>query len=410
MKVLLADDEAIILEGLKLLIDWNEAGFELVGTASNGAEALEMINTLKPEIVVSDIKMPEMTGLELLEKVREQKSDISFIFLTGYDSFDFARDALRFHALDYLLKPVRRDELLAALNRAKDIQLALLEKKRAAGKIETDLAAQSGSGADAEAGTGVKRRTLADLFRDFTPSDENARESYLWLHQGLAVDKSILDDLVHAVEIHSEEGIREGVERLNEAIREANERAVGMIVNYLLFELLHVAKKLNQEVDQEEVLKYTFETALPDILVETTDEEVVKVFLDYSEYLSELRRNDSDSILSRVEAEIRQNYKDNLTLKFFAEKYFINASYLGQLFRAKYGISFKAYVHKVRIEKAEELLLNTDMKIYTIAEEIGYKDTDYFINHFIAAVGCTPTKFRKRAAGNSDNSEENSDV
>lgn len=406
LKILMADDEEIILEGLKLLIDWEAYGFELVGTASNGTEALEKIISLEPEIVVSDIRMPEMSGLELLEKVREKKLDTSFIFLTGYDSFDYAREAIRHHALDYLLKPIRKDELVAALTRASDVQNALLEKKRL---LQSALISDAGGDQrsyDKESGSSVSHRKMADIVREFSASDENIRESYLWLQQGLAVDKEILDGLVHAVEVYSVEDIRNRVSELNLATRGMGERSVVMMVNYLLFELLHVAKKLNQEVDQEEILRYTCEMALPDIYAESSDEAIVKVFTDYAEYLAELRGSDSEGILDKVEADIRMYYKDNLTLKDFGEKYFINASYLGQLFKAKYGVSFKAYVHKVRIEKAEELLINTNMKVYSIAEEVGYKDTDYFINHFIAAEGCTPTKFRKRAIGVLSSPEE----
>lgn len=404
MKVLLADDEAIILEGLKLLIDWKEEGFEIVGTASNGLQALKLIDELKPAIVISDIRMPEMTGLELLERVRnEKKSDVSFIFLTGYDSFDYAREAIRYHALDYLLKPIRREELLTVLHRAKDVQEAIEEKKERS--YTSDSARNENTATDGAQTFGavpetISFRSMADLFKDFSATEENAKTSYLWLQQGLSVDKTVLDELVNAVERNCENDIRQGVSRLSIEIRKAGDGAVGMIVNYLLFELLHVAKQINQEVDQEEVLRYTCETALPDICNETTDEAIAKVFLDYAEYLSELKGNDSEDILSKVESDIRKNYKDNLTLKDFSEKYYINASYLGQLFKAKYEKSFKSFLHTVRIEKAEELLINTDMKIYNIAEEVGYKDTDYFINHFIAEKGCTPTKFRKKTTGN----------
>ena len=107
-------------------------------------------------------------------------------------------------------------------------------------------------------------------------------------------------------------------------------------------------------------------------------------------------------MLGEVEKENRKNYAQNLTLKELSERYFVNSAYLGQLFRKKYGCSFKDYLNQYRMEEAAKLLLRTDQKIYQIAEAVGFKDVDYFVNRFIAVKGCTPAKFRKQSAENPD--------
>lgn len=104
----------------------------------------------------------------------------------------------------------------------------------------------------------------------------------------------------------------------------------------------------------------------------------------------------SRGVLAEIEREVRENYAENLTLRELSQKYYVNSAYLGQLFRKKYGISFKEYLNNYRMEQAAQKLLRTDDKIYQIAQEVGYKDLDYFINRFIAAKGCTPAKFRKQ--------------
>ena len=101
-------------------------------------------------------------------------------------------------------------------------------------------------------------------------------------------------------------------------------------------------------------------------------------------------------MLAEVEDEVRKNYASNITLKELSEKYFVNSAYLGQLFRKKHGCSFKDYLNKHRIDQAAGLLRKTDLKIYQIAEQVGYKDVDYFVNKFIEAKGCTPAKYRKQ--------------
>ena len=116
---------------------------------------------------------------------------------------------------------------------------------------------------------------------------------------------------------------------------------------------------------------------------------------EYAEYLIQLRQNASRGILADIEREIQEHYAENLTLRELSQKYYINSSYLGQIFKKKYGQSYKDYLSGVRIEAAAKLLLTTDLKISAIAEQVGYKDLDYFISKFIDLKGCTPAKYRK---------------
>ena len=124
-----------------------------------------------------------------------------------------------------------------------------------------------------------------------------------------------------------------------------------------------------------------------------------KFATEYASYLSELRKSISRGILADVENEIRKNYADNLSLKDLGDKYHINSSYLGQIFRKKYGMSFKNYLTNYRIKEASRQIINTDKKINQIAEDVGYKDSDYFIRKFIEIMGCTPSKYRKTNLG-----------
>ena len=96
LKVLLVDDEPFILQGLKLLVDWEKEGFRIAGTAANGMEALAFLKKEKVDLVIADIKMPQMTGLELLEHIRKEKiSDAYFVILSGYAEFSFAQQAMQ---------------------------------------------------------------------------------------------------------------------------------------------------------------------------------------------------------------------------------------------------------------------------------------------------------------------------
>ena len=114
LKVLLVDDEPFILQGLRLLLDWKEEGFDIVGTASDGLEALQFLRENKVDLIIADIQMPGMTGLELLEIIRREKlSSAFFVILSGYADFSYAQKAMRFECSSYMLKPVEKEELLA---------------------------------------------------------------------------------------------------------------------------------------------------------------------------------------------------------------------------------------------------------------------------------------------------------
>jgi two-component system response regulator YesN len=118
-KVIIVDDEPIILRSLKAAIPWNDLQMEIVGEARNGELALRLIEDTSPHIVISDIRMPVIDGITLMKEVLSKNPKLVFIFISGYGEFEYAREALRQGAFDYLLKPIDHDELVEMLNRAR---------------------------------------------------------------------------------------------------------------------------------------------------------------------------------------------------------------------------------------------------------------------------------------------------
>lgn len=114
-KVMLVDDEAYMLNGLKNIINWEEHGLEITDQASNGIQALEIAKSTPIDIVLTDIKMPKMNGLELICTLKEHNSSIKFIILSGYNDFDYVKQALRLDIENYLLKPINEEELSQTL-------------------------------------------------------------------------------------------------------------------------------------------------------------------------------------------------------------------------------------------------------------------------------------------------------
>ena len=114
-KIFLVEDEYIVREGIKNKIDWASLSLEFAGEASDGEVALEMITKVKPDIVMTDIKMPFMDGLTLSRHIKEMLPETEIILLTGFADFEFARQGMKIGVSEYLTKPVKPDEITQAL-------------------------------------------------------------------------------------------------------------------------------------------------------------------------------------------------------------------------------------------------------------------------------------------------------
>ena len=115
LKLIIADDERIIRESISKMIDWNNLGIELIGLCSDGIEAYNMILDECPDIVLTDIRMPGLSGLELIEKISQTDLNIQFILLSGFGEFEYAKQAMRFRVHHYLLKPCNEDQIIESI-------------------------------------------------------------------------------------------------------------------------------------------------------------------------------------------------------------------------------------------------------------------------------------------------------
>ncbi len=521
-KVLLVDDEAVIVRGLEALIDWRAEGYEIAAVCQNGREALDYLRENRVDLVIADVMMPEMTGLELLETVKREKiSDASFVILSGYGEFAFAQQALRYGCMDYLLKPIERDDLLAILRRTSNASesarmeqryeraylthrlLALMYGKGSdedveyvrsrmrlspgARYIEIEIAgepdADGGGSEDMDALREQIRQSCRQLLQedadhcvleiarsglnyaagfiycDYMAEEKDLTESqYIQqFHRRLGVSSqrevrfivgkrvqdigsiarsyesvaamknliafrsqkpvywyehefqepaaeeraSLLrrevDALVEAIERGEHALIEKRVQELFSQMREKGLKRQGVNVNfnYLLFRLVHLASSLDSEADQEEIMQLISASSVEQGFLRGSSNHLARFACDYADYLGQLRHSEPSGILKDIEREIRERYAENLTLQDLGKKYFINSSYLGQIFRKAHGQSFKNYLTVHRVNEAAKLLLHTDRKIGDIAESVGYRDIDYFISKFIEIKGCTPSRYRK---------------
>ena len=128
-RIILVDDEEEVRQSIIRKINWTEAGFKVVGDAENGEDALEKVEALEPDLILTDIRMPYMDGLTLAERVRQKYPSIKIVIFSGYDDFEYAKQAIKLNVTEYILKPVNVEELTAILKRIK-ANLDEIEQKR----------------------------------------------------------------------------------------------------------------------------------------------------------------------------------------------------------------------------------------------------------------------------------------
>lgn len=258
IRVVIIEDEVLVKKGLILTTDWEKFGCEVVGEASNGLEGIELITKLKPDIVITDIRMPGADGIQMIEAL-EGKWDAEYIIISGYGEFEYARQAVRLGVTDYLVKPINDEELADAVKKACNT----VENRNKISRIESRI-------------------------DDFSDSKVMLFKEYL------------LDD------------VKTGK------------------FNYV-----------------EKAIKY-----------------------------------------------IADNYQKDITIKDAAESLAISESHISRLFRLETGYTFIDYLTYYRIKKAIGYLRDPGLKIYEVAEKIGYRDQRYFSVIFKKLVGITPKEFR----------------
>ena len=507
-RILLVDDEPYTREGLKNLIDWQAHGFGICGEAADGRSALELVARLRPHVVITDIRMPEMDGLELIRRTREELGlGCPFIVLSGYNEFAYAQTAMRYDVKHYILKPIDEQELACALDglrseivrgirherEQQENALALAPgvlQKLMCGKPDGDCASYAGKWLDCRDGDGMlfliaeildkpedkslleeaRRGVEAMLGEDRLPAmyAEESTRYYILVNaatlgrRGSSVAglcqtllKCLSADGRLQVAIYAG-STQDRLDRLHLSIqsclaaRERNffERRTGIQFNgqqggecdltYHIKDIacpeLCLAVEAGREADIPGAVGRLFEKMrhlrlAPDavraymvgLMVETVrnlpagdgnllsryradsmdamdapqlQDYILEFCLECARWAKTHRDGNGRDLTGDVERYVQRYFRSEISLKAVAEHFYINPIYLGQLFRKRFGAYFNDYVNNLRIDEAERLLKDTDLKVREIAERVGYSDPDYFIRKFRKLRGKNPTQYR----------------
>lgn len=321
---------------------------DIIGEADDGMEALKLVEELEPQVVITDMRMPGVDGVRLLEVLHKRYPTIKSVVISGYDDFQYAKHALRFAAVDYLLKPVDPVELNAALLKCKEqVEAAELEVR----------------GLD------------IDVSYLLSPFKNRLRSYYNELHH-------------------------EGIETvLNQLRAELDAKAVmkPSMLEQVAQELLLLLKELMDVNSQSaDSLKFTYESSTFASPGGTT--AFLRVCYGHMlDQLIKMRKFKNKLNLEEVRKFMDTHYVEPITLEQLARSFYVSKEYLSKMFKQEFSCNITDYLLNLRMEKAREWLLDESIPIKTIAEMAGYEDVTYFYRVFKKRFGIAPGEMRKNS-------------
>ncbi len=347
-KVIIVDDEDIFRRNLINKIQWGDLNCSLAGQASNGIEALSLIESSSPDIILCDIKMPLMDGLEVLMSLKKNLN-IKFIILSGFNDFEFTRTAIKYGAFDYILKPIKQEEL-----------------------------------------TGVLLRAIEDLESTSMAVSHNMSLSIQIREQLLKKYESLL---IHFVESKDLTNIYKYIDEFYSELGTVSTPEVYMNT---FKEFVFLASKICDifMLDKNFINDNFSSSALIYKTPQQRDAIIYCVKSIFKRIIEELicqNNSDGKRIVNDIMSYVEKHYNTKITLESISRQYHINPSYFSQIFKKVTSVTFSAYLINIRINRAKDLLSNTDLKIYQVSEMVGYEDEKHFSQLFKKYTGQSPT-------------------
>lgn len=416
IRMLIIDDEYYIRLGIVNAFDWESMGIEIVGEAQDGEEGFLIAMREKPDLILMDICMPFLNGLELMEKIRSENLNCEIIVLSGYDEFEYAQTSIRHGVLDYLLKPIDKEKLKETVAKA----CLRIQKRRSLESCRHIVEAEQDS---------IQTQFIRNLLFGNLVDEESIRSKISLLNLPL-IDRDVqlivvkIDEytlLEKQKDLNQLSELKGTLFDLMQSQFLSGEGCTGMITSTSSDEwvvVLSYTKPWDYE-EQYKTLRRSVEQFLSE--VETRIENTVSLSIspvsDNLEQLAELYKNarqDNKKFLPKTnsviwpendaEKELRpeildiinfvkNHYNEPITVEQVAGACYISPSYLMHLFKSNVGKTFNTFLLEYRMERAKELLEKPGIQIQTVSTQVGYTDVKYFCKLFKKYTHLTPSDY-----------------
>jgi two-component system response regulator YesN len=395
--LIVADDEPKIRRGIENMLSWRDFDIDIVGEAEDGEIALEIIKEKKPDIILLDINMPFLNGINLLEKLKKINNEGIVIIISGYDDFSYAQKALQFNVFDYILKPVNRknmeEVILRAINKLNKLQKETnyLEwvKKQLNENMDT-----------------LKKNFFSEWLNNKLNNEQVLKEIEFF---NIKFGKNVGIIIIKPVEKLNIEIIdkRWNIELLefaianllNENFNKSKEKFIFkddknniVLVENIddMMEWINIGSQVEIEIAKYLKCHVIIEQA-------NVSQGILKIKDEYLRIISSLNKKRKCSPMTLLAIKyIEENYYSNdLSINDISEKLEVTSSYISKLLKRETGLSFVDYLTNIRIKKAMYIMEDPSIKIYDVAELVGYSNQHYFCRAFKKVVGISPTDYKR---------------
>ncbi len=401
-KLLLADDDKMVLESFYELVDWNKYGFEVVARLGDGTEVLKFLESKSVDAIITDIKMPEMDGIELVDRLSESYPDIKVVFLSAFCDIFYTRQAIKYGVVDYITKPI----VLTEVNEVLQKLYATLEEKRDEDKSKSDMSQQLLKRKE------LFRKILSSKMLDINEFNEDI--SYLnILCQSLQFNCAVAIFEIMSMEKQLKENWGNNRNKLCETISKEICVDIGQCYTIQLdfsgnlLAVLYISKE-NTVPNFKKYIGEAIDNLWSVYKIMAVNETIV-MFDSFEEFKNDLiaaktekmkylngkiLKNDDEEMIKDVQGYIERHYQEDITVGMLAKEYHFSEKYFGKIFKKITGKNFVDYLNEVRIENAK-ILLQAGLDIETVCMQVGFGTRRYFNEKFTSFIGVTPGKYRK---------------
>lgn len=357
---LIADDEAVECSTVNFLLEQHfPEKFEVI-QASNGKEALALLQSQNVDVLLSDIQMPFLNGIELAREARTLYPDIELLFFSGFDDFEYVQNALLLRAVNYVLKPLDPEQFRQAISEI----LARLDARQAA------------------FGSTAPYYDLTFVQNEPVPEQAGASE---------LSDPALLKRIELAIHLKQPVHLSNLTSELMGRYADSSGRS-HLYIRHIAADLLQII------IDGiPSTTTADFDAAAEEIFTLRSFSDIRDIVQKYLDILLQELHQEVDGpnySVHRIKQYIEEHYSEELTLGLLADQVYLSPNYLSNMFTKATGSSLNKYIKQVRMRKAQELLINTNMKITDISRTVGYPTTSYFIKNFQKMYGVTPMNYR----------------
>lgn len=345
--LMIVEDEEIIRKSLAGEPFWTELGFTVVGMSGNGTEAIQMMADAKPDVILVDIVMPHMDGIELIRNIRNTDKSVRCVILSAYDEFKYAQRAIELDVSAFLVKPVKDHEL-----------------KHVFAKIYGEIFREK-----QEIRDGGNIRELMSEMAEALHSGDAAKVK--------ATNKRFFKCFDH--------------------IESRDIPKLQMICFHMMNYICMDNKQRNAAMEPYQIDMECHDRVMAcetlSELQQTVEQEMLIIFA----HINNRKKMQQDQFVERANAYIQSHFNQKITLEEVASVVYLHPNYFSELYKVKTGQNFSDYVTQVRIEKAKHMLSNSLLRVIDISEQVGFTDYRYFCKLFKKYTGFTPLEYRSNS-------------